>query len=103
MIILDSVDAKATKSLGEPGRKKGVKVVAYDRLAEGHISAYVSYDNEKIGQPPGPGACVEALGDKAKDSNVVMINGSPTDPNAAALQEGRPQRPRQQGQEVGYE
>lgn len=87
VIILDSVDFKATKSWIQQADKKGVKVVAYDRLAEGPISAYVSYDNEKIGRLQGE-ALVKALGDKAKSSNVVMINGSPTDPNAPFFKKG---------------
>ncbi|HWM38869.1 MAG TPA: substrate-binding domain-containing protein [Streptomyces sp.] len=86
-IILDAVDAQATKSWVDRAAKKGVKVVAYDRLAEGDISAYISYDNERIGELQGQGL-VEALGDKAKDSNVVMINGSPTDPNAPLFKKG---------------
>ncbi|MET7641016.1 substrate-binding domain-containing protein [Streptomyces sp. NPDC005438] len=87
VIILDPVDAQATKSWVERAEKKDVKVVAYDRLAEGPISSYISYDNEKIGELQGEGL-VEALGDKAKDSNVVMINGSPTDPNAPLFKKG---------------
>jgi D-xylose transport system substrate-binding protein len=87
VIILDTVDYKAAKSWVQQAAKKDVKVVAYDRLAEGPISAYVSYDNEKIGQLQGE-ALVKALGAKAKDSNVVMINGSPTDPNAPFFKRG---------------
>ncbi|MFE6665259.1 substrate-binding domain-containing protein [Streptomyces sp. NPDC057697] len=87
VIILDTVDYKAAKSWVEQAAKKDVKVVAYDRLAEGPISAYVSYDNEKIGQLQGE-ALVKAMGAKAKDSNVVMINGSPTDPNAPFFKRG---------------
>ncbi|MFE7317234.1 substrate-binding domain-containing protein [Streptomyces sp. NPDC057555] len=87
VIVLDPVDYKATKSWVNEAAKKGVKVVAYDRLAEGEISAYVSYDNEKIGRLQGE-ALVKALGDKAKDSNVVMINGSPTDANAPFFKRG---------------
>ncbi|KUL47407.1 ABC transporter substrate-binding protein [Streptomyces sp. NRRL F-4489] len=87
VIILDPVDYKATKSWVNQAAKQGVKVVAYDRLAEGAISAYVSYDNEKIGRLQGE-ALVKALGDRAKDSNVVMINGSPTDPNAPFFKRG---------------
>lgn len=86
-IILDAVDAQATKSWVDRAAKKDVKVVAYDRLAEGDIAAYISYDNFKIGQLQGQGL-VEALGDKAKDSRVVMINGSPTDPNAPLFKRG---------------
>ncbi|MFI9628426.1 substrate-binding domain-containing protein [Streptomyces sp. NPDC052042] len=87
VIILDSVDYKATKSWVQQAEKKGVKVVAYDRLAEGPISAYVSYDNEKIGRLQGE-ALVKALGAKAVESSVVMINGSPTDPNAPFFKKG---------------
>ncbi|MGW1838489.1 sugar ABC transporter substrate-binding protein [Streptomyces sp. BBFR2] len=87
VIILDPVDYKATKSWVNQAAKKGVKVVAYDRLAEGEISAYVSYDNEKIGRLQGE-ALVKALGSDAKNSNVVMINGSPTDPNAPFFKKG---------------
>ncbi|MEU7281500.1 substrate-binding domain-containing protein [Streptomyces sp. NPDC045431] len=87
VIILDAVDYKATKKWVQSAEKQGVKVVAYDRLAEGPISAYVSYDNEKIGRLQGE-ALVKALGAQAKDANVVMINGSPTDPNAPLFKKG---------------
>ncbi|ROQ76747.1 D-xylose-binding periplasmic protein precursor [Streptomyces sp. ADI92-24] len=87
VIVLDTVDYKAAKSWIQQADKKGVKVVAYDRLAEGPISAYISYDNEKIGRLQGE-ALVKALGDKAKSSNVVMINGSPLDPNAPFFKKG---------------
>jgi D-xylose transport system substrate-binding protein len=87
VIILDAVDYKATKTWVQQAEKKGVKVVAYDRLAEGPIAAYVSYDNEKIGRLQGE-ALVKALGAGAKDADVVMINGSPTDPNAPLFKKG---------------
>ncbi|OEV04501.1 sugar ABC transporter substrate-binding protein [Streptomyces oceani] len=87
VIILDAVDATATRSWVDRAAERGVKVVAYDRLAEGDVSAYVSYDNEKIGELQGK-AMVEALGEEAGDSRVVMINGSPTDPNAALYKKG---------------
>ena len=87
VIILDAVDATATRPWVDAAAKKGVKVVAYDRLADGDVSAYVSYDNEKIGELQGQGV-LEALGDKAADSRLVMINGSPTDPNAGLFKRG---------------
>jgi D-xylose transport system substrate-binding protein len=87
VIILDAVDATATKSWVDEAAQKGVKVVAYDRLAEGPVSAYVSYDNAKVGELQGQ-AILDALGSKASSSNLVMINGSPTDPNAALFKSG---------------
>jgi D-xylose transport system substrate-binding protein len=86
-IILDPVDASATASWVEEAEAEGVPVIAYDRLAEGPIDAYVSYDNERVGQLQGE-ALLAALGDEAEGARVVMINGSPTDPNAALFKQG---------------
>ncbi|MFB6436210.1 sugar ABC transporter substrate-binding protein [Streptomyces sp. NPDC056411] len=102
VIILDAVDFKATKSWVNQAAKKGVKVVAYDRLAEGKLSAYVSYDNEKIGRLQGQ-ALVKALGSKAKDSKVVMINGSPTDPNMPFFKKGAHSVLDKQVKKIAYE
>jgi D-xylose transport system substrate-binding protein len=87
VIILDAVNAGVTKSWVSEASKKGVSVVAYDRLAEGAIKAYVSYDNSKVGALQGQ-ALLDALGSKASNAKVVMINGSPTDPNAALFKKG---------------
>jgi D-xylose transport system substrate-binding protein len=62
--------------------------VAYDRLAQGPVSAYVSFDNVKVGELQGQ-ALLDAMGAKATPSaNVVMINGDDADPNAAQFKEG---------------
>ncbi|MFE1765416.1 sugar ABC transporter substrate-binding protein [Streptomyces angustmyceticus] len=87
VIILDPVDAQAAKSWVDAAAKKGVKVIAYDRLAEGDVAAYVSYDNERIGRLQGKGI-LAALGSQAAASDVVMMNGSPTDPNAPSYKKG---------------
>ncbi|MFJ9407574.1 sugar ABC transporter substrate-binding protein [Streptomyces sp. NPDC101393] len=87
VIILDPVDSRAAKSWVDAAAKKGVKVVSYDRLVEGDVEAYVSYDNEKIGRLQGQ-AIVAALGSRAATSDVVMMNGSPTDPNAPSFKKG---------------
>ena len=88
VLILDPVDAKAIKNSVVKAQQAGIKVVAYDRLAEGPISAYTSFDNEKVGETQGQ-ALLTALGGKAtKSSKIVMINGSVTDPNAAQFKKG---------------
>ncbi|MCZ1011261.1 sugar ABC transporter substrate-binding protein [Streptomyces lydicus] len=87
VIILDPVDASAAKSWVDSAAKKGVKVIAYDRLAEGDVTAYVSYDNERIGRLQGQGI-LAALGSQAATSDVVTMNGSPTDPNAPSYKKG---------------
>ncbi|HEY9369408.1 substrate-binding domain-containing protein [Streptomyces sp.] len=87
VLILDAVDAKSIQSSVQKARDAGVKVVAYDRLAQGPVDAYVSYDNKKVGKLQGE-ALLAALGDKAETGQIVMHNGSPTDPNAAEFKAG---------------
>ncbi|MEU8528570.1 MULTISPECIES: substrate-binding domain-containing protein [Streptomyces] len=87
VLILDAVDAKSIQSSVEKANDAGVKVVAYDRLAQGPVDAYVSYDNHKVGELQGK-ALLDALGDKADSGQIVMHNGSPTDPNAAEFKAG---------------
>lgn len=74
---------------GEEGQDPcGIPVIAYDRLAEGPIDAYVSFDGELVGEVQGR-SLVEALGSNVDTSDkIVMINGSPTDPNAAVFKGG---------------
>lgn len=86
-IILDAVDAKSIAGSVNKADQAGIPVVAYDRLAEGPISAYTSFDNEQVGKVQGT-ALLEELGDKAGDGQIVMMNGSPTDPNAAMFKKG---------------
>ncbi|MFF9909408.1 sugar ABC transporter substrate-binding protein [Streptomyces sp. NPDC013457] len=87
VLILDAVDSKSIQSSVQKAKDAGVKVVAYDRLAQGPVDAYVSYDNFKVGELQGQ-ALLKALGDKADSGQIVMHNGSPTDPNAAEFKAG---------------
>ncbi|MFD8144213.1 substrate-binding domain-containing protein [Streptomyces sp. NPDC059708] len=87
VLIIDAVDAKAIAGSVKKAKDAGIPVVAYDRLAEGPIDAYTSFDNEEVGKVQGK-ALLEALGDKAKDGQIVMMNGSVTDPNAALFKKG---------------
>ncbi|GAA1217248.1 sugar ABC transporter substrate-binding protein [Kitasatospora nipponensis] len=87
VILLDAVNAKGTASWVTDAQKKGVKVIAYDRLASGPVSAYISFDNEKVGELQGQ-ALIDALGANAKSANVVMINGDDADPNAGMFKAG---------------
>ncbi|MFE7841546.1 sugar ABC transporter substrate-binding protein [Streptomyces sp. NPDC057474] len=88
VIVVSAQDSAAIKSSIQSAVDKGVKVVAYDRLAQGPVSAYVSFDNVKVGELQGQ-ALLDALGDKATaKSKVVMINGDDADPNAGQFKEG---------------
>ena len=89
VLILDAVDAKAAEGMVNNAKGKNVPVIAYDRLASGPVDYYVSFDNKKVGEVQGQ-ALLDALtkGGDPKRGQVVMINGSPTDPNAADFKAG---------------
>lgn len=88
VIVISAQDSAAIKSSIQSAVDKGVKVVAYDRLAQGPVSAYVSFDNVKVGELQGQ-ALLDSLGAKATTkSKVVMINGDDADPNAGQFKEG---------------
>ncbi|MFG2714498.1 sugar ABC transporter substrate-binding protein [Streptomyces goshikiensis] len=87
VLIVDAVDSKAIAGAVKRAKDAGIPVVAYDRLAEGPIDAYTSFDNEEVGKVQGK-ALLEALGEKAKDGQIVMMNGSVTDPNAKLFKSG---------------
>ncbi|MDT0462309.1 substrate-binding domain-containing protein [Streptomyces gibsoniae] len=87
VLIVDAVDSAAIKSSVQKAKDAGIPVVAYDRLAQGPISAYTSFDNETVGKTQGE-ALLKALGSKAKSGKIVMMNGSVTDPNAAQFKKG---------------
>ncbi|MDT0613224.1 sugar ABC transporter substrate-binding protein [Streptomyces lancefieldiae] len=88
VIVLDAVDSKAIAAGVQKAKDAGIPVIAYDRLAEGPIDAYISFDNELVGEVQGR-SLVEALGAKADSSDkIVMMNGSSTDPNAKQFKAG---------------
>ncbi|MFI9828165.1 sugar ABC transporter substrate-binding protein [Streptomyces sp. NPDC051913] len=86
-ILVDAVDAKAIAPDVRKAKEAGIHVIAYDRLAEGPVDAYISHDNELVGEVQGR-AIMEALGTEAETSKIVMLNGSPADPNTARFKQG---------------
>ncbi|MCX4878837.1 MULTISPECIES: sugar ABC transporter substrate-binding protein [unclassified Streptomyces] len=87
VIILDAADTKALRSSTQEAHRAGVPVVAYDRLAQGPVSGYVSFDGGQVGRLQGR-ALLKAMGEKAAGEQVVMLNGDPTSPNAAWYRSG---------------
>ncbi|MFF4487863.1 sugar ABC transporter substrate-binding protein [Streptomyces sp. NPDC001544] len=82
VLIVDAADTRAVRSSIENARQAGVHVVAYDRLAEGPISGFVSFDGAQVGRLQGE-ALLKAMGERAHRGSVVMMNGDPVSPNAA--------------------
>ncbi|MFF4487619.1 sugar ABC transporter substrate-binding protein [Streptomyces sp. NPDC001544] len=88
LIVLDAVDSHGIAPMVKKAKEAGIPVIAYDRLAEGPIDAYASFDNELVGEVQAR-TLLGALGPQADTSDkVVMINGSSTDPNSAQFKEG---------------
>lgn len=89
VLVLDAVDATAVGSVVKKANEENIPVVSYDRLILGApVDYYVSFDNEKVGELQ-----AETLLEKLKEEGsptgpIVMINGSPTDPNAAQFKAG---------------
>ncbi|WP_405742807.1 substrate-binding domain-containing protein [Streptomyces sp. NBC_00028] len=88
VILLDAVDSHAIAPTVKKAKAAGIPVIAYDRLAEGPIDAYVSFDNELVGEVQGR-TLIESLGSGLDTSDkIVMLNGSPSDPNAGQFKAG---------------
>jgi D-xylose transport system substrate-binding protein len=89
VLVLDPVDASAVGSIVKKANEEEIPVVSYDRLILGSpIDYYVSFDNEHVGELQ-----AETLSKKLKEEGspkgpIVMINGSPTDPNAGQFKAG---------------
>jgi D-xylose transport system substrate-binding protein len=92
VLVLDPVDGKAAQAIVNKAKSQNVPVVSYDRLASGPIDYYVSFDNMRVGQLQGQGLLAALQkGGNPKRGPIVMINGAPTDPNAAQFKKDKAQ------------
>jgi len=84
-IIVVAEDGDAAAAAVDEAAKKGVKVIAYDRLIKSpHIAAYVSFDNVDVGRNQAKGVIA-----KVNHGNFVLMGGSPTDNNAHLFRAGQ--------------
>jgi D-xylose transport system substrate-binding protein len=85
VVIVVAEDGDAAAAAVEDAAKKGVKVIAYDRLIKsGKIAAYVSFDNVDVGRNQAKGVLA-----KVNKGNFVLLGGSPTDNNAHLFRAGQ--------------
>lgn len=87
VLIIAAVDPQLLRPSVEAAHRAGIPVVAYDRLAQGPVSGYVTFDGAKVGRLQGE-ALLDAMGPKAADGRIVMMNGATTDPNAGWFKRG---------------
>jgi D-xylose transport system substrate-binding protein len=90
VLVLDAVDTKSIASVVDKAKAQGVPVIAYDRLIQNTdgVNYYISFDNQRVGQLQAQ-SLVDAL-TKANIAKpqIVVINGAPTDSNAALFKKG---------------
>ncbi|WP_327316614.1 sugar ABC transporter substrate-binding protein [Streptomyces sp. NBC_01235] len=87
VLIIAAVDPELLRPSVEAAHRAGIPVVAYDRLAQGPIAGYVTFDGAKVGRLQGEGL-LKAMGAKARGGQIVMMNGATTDPNADWFKRG---------------
>jgi D-xylose transport system substrate-binding protein len=83
VIVLDPVNGAGAGGMVESAQKAGAKVIAYDRFI-GKADYYLSFDNASVGKLQGE-ALAKAMGNKG---GILMLNGAPSDPNAAQFKKG---------------
>ena len=89
VLILDPMDSKSAASIAEKANAQGVPVVSYDRLIENsEVSAYVSFDNERVGELQAESLSKKLKEDGKASGPIIKINGDPADPNAALFKKG---------------
>ncbi|MFJ9021002.1 sugar ABC transporter substrate-binding protein [Streptomyces sp. NPDC102259] len=87
VLILAAVDPQLLRPSVEAAHRAGIPVVAYDRLAQGPISGYVTFDGATVGRLQGE-ALLTAMNAAARGERIVMMNGATTDPNAGWFKRG---------------
>jgi D-xylose transport system substrate-binding protein len=88
-IVISAVDVKSAASIVAKANQAKVPVIAYGRLIpDADISYYVSIDPFKVGVQQARSQVDTLRKQGVKSPSVVMINGSPTDSNAAPYKNG---------------
>jgi D-xylose transport system substrate-binding protein len=89
VLVVDPMDSKSAAAIAEKAKAQNVPVLSYDRLIEnGEIDAYVSFDNEKVGELQAETLAKKLKEDGKPSGPIIMINGDPADPNAALFKAG---------------
>ena len=89
VLMIVNLDSGTGKAVLDKAKSQGVATIDYDRLTlNGGAQYYVSFDNVAVGTLQGEGLakCLEGKGKKS--GNIVYLNGSPTDNNAALFKQG---------------
>jgi D-xylose transport system substrate-binding protein len=89
VLLIVNLDSESGSACLRKAQAAGVQTIDYDRLTlGGGASYYVSFDNVAVGRTMGEGLqqCLTEAG--TEQANIVLINGDPTDNNAALFKQG---------------
>ncbi|SFS19029.1 xylose-binding protein [Dyella sp. OK004] len=85
VLVIVPFNSKVLGNVIAEARRSGIKVVSYDRLILGaDVDAYISFDNEKVGELQAQGVL-----NAAPKGNYFLLGGAPTDNNAKLIREGQ--------------
>ncbi|BEP28910.1 sugar ABC transporter substrate-binding protein [Helicovermis profundi] len=85
VLVVVPHNGKIAASIVESAHAENVPVLAYDRLVDGDVDYYISFDNEKVGELQAD-YVTKKLG--ITKGNFVYIGGAPTDNNALLFRAG---------------
>lgn len=89
VLVLDPVDSAAAASIVASAKSRGIAVIAYDRIiTNADLDYFISFDSATVGSLQGTALVEKLTADGKPDGNILMINGSPTDSNAAVFKAG---------------
>lgn len=83
VLVVIPHDAEYLSQVVSAAKKKGIKVIAYDRLVKrAGVDLYISFDNSKVGE-----LMAKSLYDKVPKGNYIIINGDKDDYNTHFVSE----------------
>jgi D-xylose transport system substrate-binding protein len=88
-MVLDPVESASASSLARRAKDRGIPVISYDRvISNAPLDYYISFDNEEVGRLLAQSLLDALEADGDSEGDIVMINGAPTDNNAALFKQG---------------
>lgn len=89
VLVLGSADAVSAGTIVQEAAAKGVKTIDYDRMSAGPVAYLITFDALKVGTLQGQSlvAAMQKNG-AAVGSQVVMINGDTSGPEAKLFKQG---------------
>jgi D-xylose transport system substrate-binding protein len=89
VLMIVNLSSESGAACQQKAKDAGIPSIDYDRLTlGGSADYYVSFDNVEVGRLMGEGL-TKCLDDAGKaQANIAMINGDPTDNNAALFKSG---------------